>query len=102
MPNVIWTDEAEAQLAEVRSDETAERLVALAAGLGKFPERGRRIPELTGSAEYDILREVVLPHEARVIYLFVPDSNEVIILGLMTKGRRFERKVLGPYFHRER
>ena len=67
-----------------------------------FPIGGCRIPELRESPEYDILREVVLPHEARMIYLFVPDSNEGTVLGLITKGRRFRRKFLGAYFHSER
>jgi len=44
MPRVVWTEEAEDQLAGVSSDELVERLLALAAGLGRLPERGRRVP----------------------------------------------------------
>ncbi|HEY9231269.1 MAG TPA: hypothetical protein VIS78_03965, partial [Blastocatellia bacterium] len=59
---------------------------------------GRRVPELAGRPEYAIVREIILPRKARVLYLFIPDSDEVIILGLLTKGREFKLKVLGHYF----
>ena len=88
MPRVVWTDEAETQLAVVGSDDTGS---GPGGGLRPISRAGWRIPELRESPECDILREVVLPHEARMIYLFVPDSNEGIILGLFTKGRRLGR-----------
>jgi plasmid stabilization system protein ParE len=99
MPRVIWTDEAEEQLHKVASDVVVEELSTLAAGLRKFPERGRRVPELSDKPEYDVVRELILPRKARLFYLFVPDSNEVIIVGLMTKGELFRREVLGSYFN---
>lgn len=68
------------QLTGIPSDETVEELLALAAGLARFPQRGRHVPELQGRPEYEIVREVILPRKARVFYLFVPDSDEVIIL----------------------
>jgi plasmid stabilization system protein ParE len=85
MPRVVWTGEAEGQL-------------ALAAGLARFPKRGRRAPELEGHPAYEIVREVILPRKARVFYLFVPDSDEVIILGLLPRGKVFRSHVLGPRF----
>ena len=98
MPRVVWTEEAEAQLAAIQSDETVEELLALAAGLARFPKRGRRVPELQDHPAYEIVREVVLPRKARVFYLFVPDSDEVIILGLLPRGGVFRSRVLGPRF----
>ena len=98
MPRVVWTPEAEAQITSIPSDETVEELMALAAGLATFPLRGRRVPELEKHPSYEIVREVVLPHKARVFYLHVPDSDEVIILGLLLKGRAFRAGVLGPRF----
>lgn len=83
----------------IESDELEEQLIALAFGLNRFPERGRRVPELAGESEYDIVREVILPRKARLIYLFVPDSNEVLVLGIILKGGIFRREVLGPYFN---
>lgn len=97
MPRVVWTEEAEEQLTAVPSDETVEELLALAAGLARFPQRGRQVPELKGRPEREIVREVILPRKARVFYLFVPDSNEVIILGLLPRGAR----VLGPRFEQD-
>jgi plasmid stabilization system protein ParE len=70
--SVVWTEEAEEQLTAVPSDEAVEELLALAAGLARFPERGRRVPELAGRPEHEIVREVILPRRARVFYLFVP------------------------------
>ncbi len=99
MPRVVWTESAARQLNDLESLELAEQLEALASGLGRFPERGRRIPELVGHPEYGIVREIILPRKARVAYLFIPDSNEVLILGIITKGRVFRREVLGPYFN---
>lgn len=98
MPRVVWTEEAEEQLTAISSGETVEELLALAAGLPRFPERGRHVPELQDQTEYEIVREVILPHKARVFYLFVPDSNEVIILGLLPRGGVFRSHVLGPRF----
>jgi plasmid stabilization system protein ParE len=101
MPRVVWTEEAEGQLSAIPSDETVEELLALSAGLARFPERGRHVPELQGQPEYEIVREVMLPRKARVFYLFVPDSEEVIILGLLPRGAVFRSRVLGPRFEQE-
>lgn len=101
MPRVVWTEEAEEQLAAVPSDETVEELLALAAGLARFTQRGRHVPELEGQPEYEIVREIILPRKARVFYLFVPDSDEVIILGLLPRGGAFRQRVLGPRFERD-
>jgi plasmid stabilization system protein ParE len=101
MPRIVWTEEAEEQLTVIPSDETVEELLALAAGLARFPERGRPVPELQGQPEYEIVREVILPRQARVFYLFVPDSDEVIILGLLPHGGVFRSRVLGPRFEKD-
>jgi plasmid stabilization system protein ParE len=101
MPRIVWTEEAEEQLTVIPSDETVEELLALAAGLARFPERGRHVPELQGQPEYEIVREVILPRQARVFYLFVPDSDEVIILGLLPHGGVFRSRVLGPRFEKD-
>ncbi|MGH9944110.1 MAG: type II toxin-antitoxin system RelE/ParE family toxin [Pyrinomonadaceae bacterium] len=102
MPRVVWTEEAEEQLTAIPSDETVEELLALAAGLARFPERGRHIPELQDHPEYEIVREVILPRKARVFYLFVPDSDEVIVvLGLLPRGGAFRSRVLGPRFEQD-
>lgn len=85
MPQVVWTPEAEAQLKNIPSDKTVEDLMSLAAGLGSLPRRGKRVPELAHDPAYEIVREVVLLRKARVFYIFVPDSDEVIILGLLTR-----------------
>jgi len=53
---------------------------------------------LRGRPAHDIVRELILPHKARVFYLHIPDSDEVIILGLLLRGRLFSQKVLGRYF----
>jgi plasmid stabilization system protein ParE len=98
MPRVVWTDEAERRLADVETDELVEKLLALAAGLGRFPERGRRVPELAGTPPYDIVREIILSRAARVFYMFVTDSDEVIILGFLLRGQEFRPPTLGPYF----
>lgn len=98
MPRVVWTEEAEEQLTAIPSDETVEELLALAAGLARFPERGRHVPELHDHPAYGIVREIILPHKARVFYLFVPDSDEVIILGLLPRGGAFSPRALGPRF----
>jgi len=98
MPRVVWTEEAEEQLTSIPSDETVEELLALAAGLAHFPQRGRRVPELENHSAHEIVREVVLPRKARVFYLFVSDSDEVIILGLLPRGRVFRSRALGPRF----
>lgn len=99
MPRVFWTDEAEAQLTEITADDLVEQLLALAGGLNRFPERGRKVPELKDHPAYEIVREIILPRKARLFYLFIPDSDEVIILGLLTKGREFRPKILGHYFN---
>jgi plasmid stabilization system protein ParE len=98
VPRIVWTEEAEGQLTAVHSDEVVEELLALAAGLARFPERGRRVPELRDRPEYEIVREVILPRKARVFYLFVPDSGDVIILGLLPSGGAFRQRVLGLRF----
>ena len=48
---------------------------------------------------YDIVREVILPGKARLFYLFIPDSDEVIILGLLTGGQQFRPGILRHYFN---
>jgi plasmid stabilization system protein ParE len=98
MPRVVWTEEAEEQLTATQSDETVEELLALAAGLARFPERGRRVPELMNHPAYEIVRELILPHKARIFYLFVSDSDEVIIIGLLPRGGVFRSRLLGPRF----
>lgn len=98
MPRVVWTEEAEEQLTAIPSDETVEELLALAAGLARFPQRGRHVPELEDHPAYEIVREVILPRKARVFYLFVPESDEVIIIGLLPRGGVFRSRVLGPRF----
>lgn len=98
MPRVVWTEEAEEQLTAIPSDETVEELLALAAGLARFPQRGRHVPELEDHPAYEIVREVILPRKARVFYLFVPESDEVIIIGLLPHGGAFRTRVLGPRF----
>ena len=87
MPQIVWTEEAEEQLTAIPSDKAVKELLALAARLACFPERGRRIPELENHFAHEIVREIILPRKARVFYLFVPDSNEIIILGLATAWR---------------
>jgi hypothetical protein len=99
MPRALWTEEAEDQLAEVTSDVTVDQLLALGAGLSRFPNRGRRVPELEGHPAYDIVREIILPRTARLFYLFIPDSDEVIFLGLLTRGGPFHAGVLKHYFN---
>lgn len=99
MPRIVWTDEAEAQLERVVSETTVDQLLALANGLARFPERGRRVPELEGRPEFTVVREVILPRKARLFYLVIPDSDEVIVLGLLLKGRVFRLSALGPYFN---
>lgn len=94
MPRVIWTERASAQPADIESDELEDQLIALAAGLSRFPERGRKIPELFGEPEYKILREVILARKARLLYLFIPDSSEVLILGIILKGVSFDASCL--------
>lgn len=101
MPRVVWTEKASEQLADIESADLVEQVLALASGLNRLPERGRRVPELEKRPEYNILREIILPHKARVIYLFVPDSDEVLILGILTKGRVFHLEVLGHRFNPE-
>jgi plasmid stabilization system protein ParE len=101
MPRVVWTEEAEEQLSAIPSDETVEEVLALTAGLARFPERGRHVPELQDQPEYEIVREVILPRKARVFCLFVPDSQEVIIFGLLPRGGVFRSRVLGPRFEQE-
>jgi plasmid stabilization system protein ParE len=73
-------------------------LLALAAGLARFPQRGRHVPELQDHPAYQVVREVILPRKARVFYVFVSDSDEVIILGLLPRGGVFRSYVLGPRF----
>lgn len=98
MPRVVWTPEAEEHLLEFGSPEMADELFTLSAGLARFPERDRRVPELAGDPEYDIVREVILPRKARFLYLFIPDSDEVHVLGIILKGGIFRREALGHYF----
>lgn len=98
MLRVVWTEEAAEQLIAIPSDETVDELLALAAGLARYPERGRHVPELQDHPEYEIVREVILPRTARVFYLFVSDSAEVIILGLLPLDGVFRSRVLGPRF----
>lgn len=101
MPRVVWTDEAEAQLADVESDEVFEALLALAGGLSTFPDRGRRVPELRETRAYDAVREIILPKAARLFYVVIPESDEVVVLGFLLKGRAFTWKVLRRYFSRD-
>jgi plasmid stabilization system protein ParE len=98
MLSVFWTEEAEAQLTAIPSDKVVDELLALAAGLALFPKRGRRVPELKDDPAYEIVREVILPRKARVLYLFISDSDEIIILGLLPRGRTFSSQALGPRF----
>lgn len=101
MPRVVWTEEAEEQLTAIPSDETVEELLALAAALARFPQRGRHVSELQDHSEDEIVREVILPRKARVSYLFVPDSDEMIILGLLPRGGVFPPRLLGPRFEQD-
>jgi hypothetical protein len=48
-----------------------------------------------------IVREVILPRKARVFYFLVPDSDEVIILGLLPRGGAFRSRVLGSRFEQD-
>lgn len=98
MPAVVWTEEAEGQLGEIESDELFEQLVALAAGLATFPNRGRRVPELRGSPVFELVRELILPKTARLFYLHIPESDEVVVLGFLLRGQLFTWKVLRRYF----
>lgn len=59
------------------------------------------MPELEGQPEYEIVRKVILPRKARVFYLFVPDSDEVVVLGLLPRGGVFRSRVLGPRFEQD-
>jgi len=99
MPHVVWTEEAEDQLTAVPSNAIVDQILALAAGLSRLPNRGRPVPELEGHPAYDIVREIILPGVARLFYLYIPDSDEVIILGLLTRGRPFRSGVLRHYFN---
>jgi plasmid stabilization system protein ParE len=101
MPRVVWTDEAEAHLNDIESDETFERLIALSGGLQVFPDRGRRVPELRGKPAHALVRELILPKTARLFYLYIPDSNEVVILGFLLRRQLFTSSVLGRYFEGE-
>lgn len=92
MPRVVWTPEAEEHLLAFGSLEMAAELFTLSAGLARFPERGRRVPELAGEPEYDIVREVILPRKARLLYLFITDSDELLVLGIILKGASFVEK----------
>jgi len=100
-PRVVWTEEAEEQLTAIPSDETVEELLALAAGLARFPQRERYVPELQDRHEHEIVGEVILPRKARAFYLFMPDSDEVIILGLLPHDGAFRSRALGPRFEQD-
>jgi plasmid stabilization system protein ParE len=101
VPRVVWTEEAEEQLNEVESDATFEEIVALAAGLATFPDRGRRVPELRDTPVYDLVRELILSKTARLFYLHIPESDEVVVLGFLLRGRVFTWKILRRYFSSE-
>ena len=88
-------------LEAVESDEAFGQLIALAAGLRTFHDRGRRVPDLRGKPSYAIVREVILPKTARLFYLHVTDSDEVVILGFLLKGQTFSVGALGRYFQDE-
>ena len=80
---VVWTEQAYARLAEIYdfvgadSPEAAERLIdkleARANSLERFPESGRRIPELSGSE----LRELI-EGNYRIVYRNRKDRVEVV------------------------
>jgi len=99
MPKVVWTPEAEEQLLQIPSPRTINDLLALSGGIQHLPDRGRRVPELKGRPEYVLVRELILPGRARLFYLHVTDSDEVIILGFLYKGQSFRLSALGPYFN---
>ena len=101
MPRVVWTEAAEEQLGGIIADETVGELLALAAGLARFPLRGRHVPEIHDNPAYEIVREVIVPRKARVFYRHIPDSDETIILGLLPRDRKFRKRVLGPRFEME-
>src|SRR5205085_578023 len=63
-----------------------------------YEQMEQAVAEVEAKQVREIVREVVLPRKARVFYLFVPDFDEVIILGLLPRGKVFRSRVLGPRF----
>jgi plasmid stabilization system protein ParE len=98
MPSVHWTNGAKRALNTVRSEHDFEGILDATARLGRFPELGRRIPDIKSKAEYSILREVIVPLRARIFYVHILESDEVLILGICHAGQRFRRSMLGHRF----
>jgi plasmid stabilization system protein ParE len=80
---VLWTEQAFLRLAEIEEfiaadDEDAAlrwvgRIIDRAKALAEFPEMGRRVPELPGSA----LRELIVG-SYRIVYRLSDEAVEVL------------------------
>jgi toxin ParE1/3/4 len=91
---VVWTERAWERLTEIEafvgrdSLEAAvrlvDRLIARGDALGRYPDRGRKIPEIPGSG----LREIVVDNY-RIVYRRLPHTIEVLTV---FEGHRLLRR----------
>ena len=91
---VVWTEQAWERLTEIEAfvardhPEAAvrlvDRLIARGDALGRYPERGRKLPEIPGSG----LRELVVD-SYRIVYRRMPNTIEVLTV---FEGHRLLRR----------
>ena len=80
---VVWTERAWERLTEIEAfvardnPEAAvrllDKLIARGEALGRYPDRGRKLPEIPGSG----FRELVV-NSYRIVYRRVPNAIEVL------------------------
>ena len=92
MVQVIWTESASTDLKQVHdfiardsaryARATVEKITAAAKRLGRFPQLGAIVPELSGL----VYRQIIVGNY-RVIYRVSKDTIEVFIVGVIHASR---------------
>ncbi len=90
MTRVLWSELAAGQLDLIRTRKLRIRVYDAVGGLARFPERGRRPPEVGRFPDVDLpadLRELVFPRLLRVFYRYDARRDEVRVLGMSFRGQ---------------
>lgn len=90
MTRIRWSRFAAAQLDLIYSPKLRSRVYRAVGGLGRFPERGRRPPEVERFPDLDLprdLRELVFPKVLRVFYQYDSKYDMVRVLGMSFRGQ---------------
>lgn len=92
MVQVVWTESASADLKQVHdfiardsaryARATVEKITSAAKRLGRFPQLGAVVPELSGL----VYRQIIVGNY-RIIYRVSKDESQVFIMGVIHASR---------------